>query len=201
MSLSLDLGFRKASVRTDMRFAPTIWEVLVAGWKTGGGILTAVIAAIATFLGVYFRPTATFSGNSPLRPEVAERLSAAAQALLLLLGMGALLGILAKLSHELRRSKNPLYWQLMCWFLVAIGILLRPFVLDRKDLDIRLSAVAIAGVVAVIVLPLLMRWLNRVKPEPGLIHAALPLALGVFLDVTQLAAQSYVPKLATYLGL
>ena len=123
------------------------------------------------------------------------------RALLLLLGFGVVLGIFATISHALRKSKNPLYWELLSWFLVAIGIILRPFVLDRKDLDIRLSSVAVAGIVAVIVLPLLMRWLNRVKPEPGLIHAALPLSLGVFLDVTQLAAQSYVPKLATYLGL
>ncbi len=33
-------------------------------------------------------------------------------------------------------------------------------------------------------------------------HPCAPLlSLGVFLNVTQLAAQSYVPKLATYLGL
>ena len=31
--------------------------------------------------------------------------------------------------------------------------------------------------------------------EPGLIHVALPLALGFFLDVSQFVALSYMPEL------
>ena len=72
--------------------------------------------------------------------------------------------------------------------------------IDHQDI-LRLPTVAVAGVVAIVVLPSLMRWLNRLKPEPGLTHAAVPLSLGVLLDVAQLAAKSYFPKMAMYLGL
>ena len=164
-----------------------------------------LIASVALLIFVLF--TATWNPvdlppSLPLNAESPIPLLKAVLALSLLVGIGAVLGILATLSHALRKLKNPLYWQLMSWFLVAIGIILRPFVLGREDWDIlRLPTVAVAGVVAIVVLPSLMRWLNRLKPEPGLTHAAVPLSLGVLLDVAQLAAKSYFPKMAMSLGL
>ena len=106
-----------------------------------------------------------------------------------------LLGLAAGL-HFLKKLQNPIYWQVACWYLIAVGILIRPVVtLDADTLGVTLGGSVIAGFVALLVFPVVMRVLNRIKPEPGLIHVALPLALGFFLDVSQFVAFSYVPEL------
>jgi hypothetical protein len=115
-------------------------------------------------------------------------------ALLALIGLGVIFGILSFSLYFLRRRSNPLYWQLSCWLLVALGILLRPFVVSGIDpLQTSIKGSIAAGIIALVVFPGLMRLLNRLKPEPGVIHVALPFGLGFFLDVAQVIAKTYVP--------
>jgi len=107
------------------------------------------------------------------------------------------IGLLSALMAFLRRLANPLYWQVACWFLMALGLLLRPLVVSGTDpLQTTVKGALVAGLVALGVFPGLMRVLNRLRPEPGLGHVALPFALGFFLDVAQLAAKTHVPALS-----
>lgn len=115
-------------------------------------------------------------------------------AFIALIGMAMILGILSFTLHFLRRISNPLYWQLACWFLIALGILLRPFVVLGADpLQTSIKGALVSGILALAVFPGIMRLLNRLKPEPGLIHVSLPFALGFFLDVAQTLAKTYIP--------
>jgi pSer/pThr/pTyr-binding forkhead associated (FHA) protein len=115
------------------------------------------------------------------------------------IAIGAVLLTLA--ASYLRAKKNCLYWEVSCWLLVTMGILLRPIVV-RADSGVRADAggVFIAGLAALFVLPAVMRLLNRIKETPGLSHVATPLGMGFFLDVAQLMATTYVPGLSWLAG-
>jgi len=116
--------------------------------------------------------------------------------LIALLGLGVGVGLLAAFLKVLRNLSNPLYWQIACWFLVAIGILLRPVFVGAADpLETTVKGALGAGCIALGIFPALMRLLNRLKPDPGLVHVAVPFGLGFFLDITQLLAKTYVPGL------
>ena len=108
------------------------------------------------------------------------------------IAIGAVL--LTLVASYLRAQKNCLYWEVSCWLLVTMGILLRPIVV-RADSGLRADArgVFIAGLAALFVLPAVMRLLNRIKETPGLSHVATPLGVGFFLNVAQLMATTYVP--------
>ncbi len=108
--------------------------------------------------------------------------------------LALVLAILASFLHLLRMNSNPLYWQIACWFFIAVGILVRPLVVSGADvMQATISGTLIAGFISLVVFPGLMRFLNKLKPEPGLSHIAAPLSLGFFLDVVQLLTMSYLP--------
>lgn len=101
-------------------------------------------------------------------------------------GIAAILVILSSFLYALRKLDNPLYWQIACWFIVSLGILARPFVIfviHKVPLEFSYNivhSILVATIVSLAVFPALMRYLNRIKPEPGLIHVALPFSLGFF---------------------
>ncbi len=119
---------------------------------------------------------------------------AVGQAALVLLGGAVLLGALASLVHFLRGRRNPLYWELACWILVVLGIVVRPLVASQS-VSLGLGALFTSAAIGVAVLPSLMRWLNRVSRRPGLQHVAVPFSLGFFIDLTQVLTSRYVVRL------
>lgn len=109
----------------------------------------------------------------------------------------ALLAVVALMAF-LRKRPNPTYWQVACWALVAIGILVRQLFLPNNRLDFSgftLSLAVSSGVVSLAVLPFLMRWLNKVSPGPNLEQVAVPFSLGFFLDYAQILVSYYVVDL------
>ena len=59
----------------------------------------------------------------------------------------------------------------------------------------RSRSIIFSMVLALAVFPSAIRWLNRLKPDPGLEHVALPFALGFFLDLAKVAALHWIPQL------
>jgi len=100
-----------------------------------------------------------------------------------LIAFGIALIVLAGLLAWWRKRRNPTYWQVACWALVTTGILVRQLFLpsDRLDLSgFSLSLALASGFVSLAVLPLLMRWLNRMSSGPNVEQVAVPFALGSF---------------------
>lgn len=108
-----------------------------------------------------------------------------------------LLGVAAAM-HFLRNLKNPTFWQVACWALMVIGILARQLFSENHRLDFNGLSPSLAissAIVGLAVLPLLMRWLNRVSHGPNIEQVATPFALGFFLDYAQVLASTYVVHL------
>lgn len=112
----------------------------------------------------------------------------------LLVGGALVLGVLATVLHYLRGVRNRLYWDLACWALVVIGIVVRQLVASSSP-AFSVGGLMVAAAVAVAVLPGLMRWLNRISTDPGLEHVAVPFSLGFFLDMVQVLASHYAVPL------
>lgn len=117
-----------------------------------------------------------------------------AAATLLLMGGVLVLGAMATLLHFLRRQRNRLYWELACWVLVVIGIIVRQMVANGSP-KMLLGAFAVSAVVGLAIQPGLMRWLNKITKEPGLQHVAVPFSLGFFVDLAQVLTSHYVVHL------
>jgi hypothetical protein len=58
-----------------------------------------------------------------------------------------------------------------------------------------LRSLLLSGVLALAVFPAAMRRLNRLQPQPGLEHVALPFSLGFFLDLAQVTVLRWIPEL------
>jgi hypothetical protein len=142
---------------------------------------------------------------------------------LVLGAVGAIVGVglLALLTATLRRFENPLPWQLVCWTLLTLGILSRhllvpgvsgagevraeatsapsapPTAAPRSDsgtpFDVR--SLLLSAALGLALFPYTMRRLNQLRPQPGLEHVALPFGLGFFLDLAQVTALHWVPKI------
>ena len=124
--------------------------------------------------------------------------AAASVTVVSLVALMILFGALATLMAFLRSRKNPTYWQVACWILLAVGILARQLFSQNHRLDLSGFSVSLAlssAVVSFAVLPLLMRWLNRASPGPNLLQLALPFSLGFFLDYAQVLASTYIVHL------
>jgi hypothetical protein len=96
-------------------------------------------------------------------------------------------------------APKRLGWEVCAWLLLASGIFLRQGLeltsltwhIDKLNLPRFLAAVAISFAL----LPSLMRWINRKRPEPGLEQVALPFTLGFFLDIAAVAAVRLLPQI------
>lgn len=120
--------------------------------------------------------------------------SVAVQIVVLLLGGGMLLVVIASLVHFLRQYANPLYWEIACWTLVVIGIIVRQMAANGTS-DMSMGELAVSAVVGLAILPALMRWLNKISRQPGLQHVAVPFSLGFFVDLAQVLTSHYVVPL------
>jgi hypothetical protein len=60
--------------------------------------------------------------------------------------------------------------------------------------DVR--SLLLSAALGLAIFPYTMRRLNQLRPQPGLEHVALPFGLGFFLDLAQVTALHWVPKLA-----
>jgi hypothetical protein len=156
--------------------------------------------------------TTTISVPGPAPDTVVIRPPARSPVLWLVLGaVGAIVGVglLALLTAALRRFQNPLPWQLVCWTLLTLGILSRHLLLPSvaaaptpteterptgEPFDVR--SLLLSAALGLAVFPYTMRRLNRLRPQPGLEHVALPFGLGFFLDLAQVTALHWVPKIA-----
>jgi len=169
--------------------------------------------------------TTTISVPGPAPDTVVVRPPARSPVLWLVLGaVGAIVGVglLALLTATLRRFQNPLPWQLVCWTLLTLGILSRHLLLPSvaaaptptetasspsapaaapvperptgEPFDVR--SLLLSAALGLAVFPYTMRRLNRLRPQPGLEHVALPFGLGFFLDLAQVTALHWVPKIA-----
>jgi hypothetical protein len=156
---------------------------------------------------------------------VVVRPPARSPVLWLVLGaVGAIVGVglLALLTAALRRFQNPLPWQLVCWTLLTLGILSRHLLVPSigggqaaaetasapgaaaaastpqrpagEPFEVR--SLLLSAALGLAVFPYTMRRLNRLRPQPGLEHVALPFGLGFFLDLAQVTALHWVPKIA-----
>lgn len=118
-----------------------------------------------------------------------------------ILGVVSVVLVLTVFVGFLQSMKNPIYWEVAAWLLVTIGILLRPMVVGAKNgirADVRGSFIAV--LLALFLLPLVMRVMNRLLKRPGLAHVAMPLAFGFFLNVAQLLAATHVPAFSWLAG-
>lgn len=112
----------------------------------------------------------------------------AVRGLALVLAIGLLLIVLARVAHWLRERANPTYWEATCWTLVAIGIVVRQVISVDGTPNLQklsVSGFAVSAIVSIAVLPVLMRWINRIPRQQGLLHVALPFSLGFFLDLAK----------------
>ncbi|HSR52933.1 MAG TPA: hypothetical protein VLV83_19090 [Acidobacteriota bacterium] len=120
--------------------------------------------------------------------------------LFLLFGLPLILLFLSMIVYLLRRKENLLYWEVACWVLVGLGIASRQSIsispaLAFDPAKITPSLLLVSALIGLAVFPALQRWLNRVKPIPGLAHVATPFSLGFFLDLAQVLANSYALSL------
>lgn len=197
-----DLGFRQSnSVSPNSRESAGFRAFRLAGWLLGSGLLLLFLLflVIIAFAPLYHKADDTRGSDSASNaspPTMPEIVIPAAIATALLLGLGIVLGVLSTLVLVLRKLKNQLYWQVACWLLVVTGILVRPFVISSAPISANLPGVFAAGVVGLVTLPGLMRWLNRINQTPGLSHVAVPLSLGFFLDIGQLATLHFLPAIS-----
>lgn len=135
-------------------------------------------------------------------PEVAEVVLAAdgdsimssmvVQLLLILFGGALLIIVVASLLHFLRQRSSRLFWEVACWALVVIGIMVRQMVADNSP-ALGMGELIASAVVGLVILPALMRHLNKISSRPGLQHVAVPFSLGFFVDLAQVLAANYVP--------
>jgi hypothetical protein len=112
-----------------------------------------------------------------------------------LIALVIVVGALGALMAFLRSRRNPTYWQTACWILVAVGILARQLFSENHRLDLTGFSVSLAlssMIVSLAVLPILMRWLNRISPGPNIQQIAVPFALGFFLDYAQVLTSTYI---------
>jgi hypothetical protein len=131
---------------------------------------------------------------SPPEGSAAINTSVAVQIVVLLLGGGLLLVVIASLVHFLRQYANPLYWEIACWTLVVIGIIVRQMAANGTS-DMSMGEVAVSAVVGLAILPALMRWLNKISHRPGIQHVAVPFSLGFFVDLAQVLTSHFVVPL------
>jgi uncharacterized membrane protein YhaH (DUF805 family) len=156
-----------------------------------GCLLVFIMGALLPLLTLSPSSRPSTPGDPGLAPA---SLNAVGIVLGILFAAAVVLGSLSVFIRFLRRRRNPLYWQLACWVLVVVGIVVRQLVAAQLGVP-SLSQVLVSIAVGVAVLPALMRWLNRVSPKPGVQHAAVPFSLGFFLDLAQVLTSSYVVKL------
>jgi hypothetical protein len=198
-----DLGFRQSNpVSPNSRESAGFRAFRLAGYLLESGLLLLFLLFLVF---IAFAPLALYKVDDTPGPDSASNASPptmpgfvipAAIATALLLGLGIVLGVLSTLVLVLRKLKNQLYWQVACWLLVVTGILVRPFVISSAPISANLPGVFAAGVVGLVTLPGLMRWLNRINQTPGLSHVAVPLSLGFFLDIGQLATLHFLPAIS-----
>ena len=91
-----------------------------------------------------------------------------------------------------RLNTRQIVWDVISWFLVALGIFLR-HALDLATLairsgDLHLGSALASLIVALAVFPVFMRWLNTRRPQPGFPQVATAFSFGFFLDVAVVAA-------------
>jgi uncharacterized membrane protein YhaH (DUF805 family) len=163
--------------------------------KSRGGWLRWVLLAVGIAIVVAVVLLTRTYGRSPGMDRALT--FGAMVGVLIAIAIGAVL--LSVLAGRLRAKKNPMYWELACWVLVTLGILLRPLVVRADDsISADARGALIAGLAALFVLPVVMRLLNKMTEKPGLSHIATPLGVGFFLNVAQLMATKYVPALAWF---
>ncbi|MFL5495334.1 MAG: hypothetical protein ACJ8DC_13205 [Gemmatimonadales bacterium] len=105
-------------------------------------------------------------------------------------------GVCALLTGLLRSQKNPLPWQLACWTLLTIGVLSRHLLLEGgSGTPFDVKSLLLSAAIGLAVFPYAMRRLNQLRPDPGLEHVAVPFGLGFFLDIAQVTALHWLPKL------
>jgi len=168
----------------------------------GGLLLLLILCALGALVYIYWHEAVLFESTQPQLPPD-TRLDSAESPLWIFVAIAVfalLVGVMSSLVYYLRQKDNKLYWQIACWLLMVVGILIRPIVeaalAGHEPIQTTLKGAVVAGVVALGVFPGMMGILNKLNPEPGLTHVALPFSLGLFMDVAKVMAATYVPSLA-----
>jgi hypothetical protein len=191
LSRFFDLGFRSllsqqpSPVEHERGYA---YNTRVPATGARLALIVAFLAAVA--LAGVFKP---FAVATPSQRELVVAI------LFIILGGAIVLILLASLMFFLRKRNNPLYWEVACWALVALGIVVRQILPTSVDnphgTTLTPIAVIVSGVVALAIFPGIMRWLNSVPRTPGLAQVAIPFSIGFFVDLAQVLTSKYVVSL------
>jgi len=151
-------------------------------------VLIWVVAFAALFL--LGASIALLRSPSVIRPVVH-----ALPVIALVLGVLVAIWALATAVQWLRVLENRLYWELACYAMLCIGIVVRQAVGLGNTSVLSLGGVGASLAIGFAVFPYGMRRMNKFRPQPGIAHVAFPFGLGFFLDLGRIAAVHWVPTL------
>ncbi len=113
---------------------------------------------------------------------------------------GAHTSTMAFLSAKQVKSAKDLAWDIVCWLILTGGIFSRQALVFGNNgigfdgTRITLSAFFASLCVGLALFALFMRWINRRKPQRGLLHVAVPYGFGFF-AVTMVKGGTYAWKI------
>jgi hypothetical protein len=89
-------------------------------------------------------------------------------------------------------SWKHIAWDIVSWLSLSFGIFLRQGLVLAERLDWTLERLSwgvflASVVVGLAVFRVFMKWFNRHRPKPGLVHIASPFAFGFFLNLAALS--------------
>jgi hypothetical protein len=128
-------------------------------------------------------------------PTVVRPVVHALPVIALVLGVLVAIWALATAVQWLRVLENRLYWELACYAMLCIGIVVRQAVGLGNTSVLSLGGVGASLAIGFAVFPYGMRRMNKFRPQPGIAHVAFPFGLGFFLDLGRIAAVHWIPTL------